>query len=415
MSIPPASEVAVLLGGNKLNRGVQEKFARRGWRTVVVDWNERPDLRGDLHLQIDVKDARAVIAALDDAGIGRVAGVYTSIDQAVGTLSRLNAHFGLGCLPPALAESTYSKDWMKRTWEEAGLLGRRALTYGEWEPGIPGAFAGTKIIVKPDASSSSNGITVLAENHTAGLLESAFAFAAGKSLNGRATIEEYVEGTEFTVEMLADASGAIAVYGLSRKYHTCNAGANRIAVKLHYHPRDVAEPEQARIAAFGASCMAALGLRCSLGHLELMVRPDGRMTPIEIGARSSGFIASTLVDAVSGRDYLADYFQVVRGWPVQPGYHPLVDRSAMYFFYDVPPGLTVIKEGSILDYLPGGVTSLYHDRERLRPGNAFEPILSDNHRVGYEVLVGAQDELTTEAVASAEVAFLRDCFAEVRV
>ena len=51
----------------------------------------------------------------------------------------------------------------------------------------------------------------------------------------------------------------------------------------------------------------------------------------EMGARSSGFICSHLVDASSGRDYLKDYVHVLQGGSV-PNRFYRSGNASMYFF-----------------------------------------------------------------------------------
>jgi hypothetical protein len=132
-------------------------------------------------------------------------------------------------------------------------------------------------------------------------------------------VEEFVEGIEFTVDMLGDDYGNVCVYGISRKTHTKNTDNNRIAVKLHYNAVEV--ELQKKIAQFGIACYKALGFSASLGHLEVILKEDGILSPVEIGARSSGFIASDLVDIVSGSNYLGDLIAVQNGVRIQNGFH----------------------------------------------------------------------------------------------
>jgi hypothetical protein len=56
---------AILLGGNKLNVGVFDKFRAAGLRVIVVDWSATPELEGNQHIRRDVKDTRGVLAALE--------------------------------------------------------------------------------------------------------------------------------------------------------------------------------------------------------------------------------------------------------------------------------------------------------------------------------------------------------------
>jgi hypothetical protein len=138
-------------------------------------------------------------------------------------------------------------------------------------------------------------------------------------------------------------------------------------------------------------------------------RPTGELVPIELGARSSGFVATHLVDAISEqeRTLLDEYASVLRGGEV-PDTLLRHRRSSMYFFYDLPPGVGRRSETSLMQFLPPAVRSLAYDRSKLRPGSRFAQIDSDYDRHGYEILVGDTDALTIDAVERAETAHRRE-------
>ena len=62
------SKIFLLLGGNKLNSGIVHKFNKKGYRVFVIDWNKDPDLHGDKHYQLDVKDSKTIINKLKEDG-----------------------------------------------------------------------------------------------------------------------------------------------------------------------------------------------------------------------------------------------------------------------------------------------------------------------------------------------------------
>jgi biotin carboxylase len=401
---------AVILGGNSLNKGIVDKLSDENFSVVVVDWNKSPASPGDIHLCLDVKDSGAILKQLESAGI-RPAFAYTSYDAAVPAVNAIHKAFGLCSNPPELLEASVKKDGMRRRWEEANLFNRASMTVTEGEIERVASFlTDDTIIIKPNAAAGSRGIAVLPpDDRSKESIGFALRSAAAESADRRVVVEEYVDGQEFTVEMLADAEGRIAVYGISAKYHTAHAGRNRIAVKLHYNSDVHPVAEYERIASFARACFRALGLRATFGHLELIRKRDGSFTPVEIGARSSGFIASHLVDWVSGRNFLGDYRDVLAGMALEERLF-IGDRSSMYFFYDLPPGATSERRCDIMEFLPASVASAYSDRERLLPGRTFPSIRGDIERYGFEILLGSQRELTIQNVERAERMFLEEFF-----
>lgn len=404
----------VLLGGNELNAGLPQVARRRGARLLVVDWNDHPPVAGDRHLRIDIKDGDAVIEALGSL-IERTMFAFTSSDAGTETAARIHASKGLLRPSADALVNARQKPRMNAIWQRSGLLGKRfraCRTLEElvlFRDGVTG-----DVIVKPAGGSSSRGVTVLRrEDRGAGALSAAWRRA--REIDGEVLVEDFIRGTEFTVEMLGDGAGHVHVWAISRKYHSAQAGRGRVANKLLYNPPDVSRARQLRLARFARRCFRALGLRACLGHFEMIERPDGRLVPVEIAARSSGFLASHLVDAVvgRGRTLLEAYEDVLHGGEVTDELSSPC-RSAMFFFYDFPPGRGGRSGTNLTQFLPVGIESLACDRSKLVRGSRFDQIECDYERHGYEILVGDSDVLTIDAVRKAESAHWREFLAVAR-
>ena len=404
------SPVAILLGGNKLHRGVVDKLHERGMKVIVVDWNPEPELKGDHHLWVDTKDTGRVLEALAQLGQMDVRVAYTSTDVAVPTAVAIHKRYGL-CVPQgARYEAPLSKAQMATGWNEHKLLNRFSLLIPPGQQQMLFAAArGKEVIVKPNVSSSSRGITIVTAGADETTLRTALDRAQRYSFDGQAVVEEFFKGREFTVEMLGDSEGSVAVYAISVKYHTVHAGPNRIANKLHYNSTLYPDETYDRIADYGRRCYRSLGLNCSFGHLEILMREDGVLSPVEIGARSGGFIAYPLVQLASGRDFFEDYLGVLGGARVaNQSYRTSI--SSMYFFYDFPPDRPCRNATHLCKHLPTGIESLYHDREAIDRGRTYRTIDNQSERHGHEILCGHRSTLTIEAVETAERRMLRTLF-----
>ena len=400
------NKIFLLLGGNKLNYGILKKFQNAGFLVYVIDWNEHPQMTGDKHYRIDVKDSDAIINALKQDGVLQdVRFAYSSIDLAVPSVAKINRAIGLKTITDNGLKYSSSKSMMTQKWDEAGLLNRVSKKYNQMIAEIVDFNKKYKIIVKPDNSASSRGITILNKNSPDELIWDAFDKAQTEASNKIVVVEEFVDGTEFTVEMIGDSYGNVCVYGISKKQHTENTDNNKIAVKLHYNAVD--EALQKKIADFGIKCYKALGFSSSLGHLEVLLKDDGTLSPVEIGARSSGFIASDLVDIVSGSNFLGDLIKVQKGMPVQNGLHPQTDKSSVYFFYDFPDGFEIKNAVNLLDFTEGSIQSLYFNRGNLVVGNKFTKIDNDNARLGFEILSGPRSVMTPEYIKIQEQAMMK--------
>lgn len=393
--------IFLLLGGNKLNNGIFNKFKHKGYRVYVIDWNECPDIRGDKHYRIDVKDYEAIISALKtDNEWSEVTFAYSSIDLAVKSVAMINRAIGLRTISDEGLRFSSSKSMMTTRWNDLGLLNRVTKSYRKYSDEICDFNSQMDLIIKPDNSASSRGITIISQGSSKEHIEMAFAKALAEASDKIVVVEEFVEGIEYTVDMLGDSYGNVSVYGISQKAHTQNACNNKIAVKLHYN--SVSDDLQRKIAGVGIDCYKALGFSASFGHLEVLLKSDGTISPVEIGARSSGYIASDLVDIVSGADYIEDLIGVQHGNKVKEGLHPQTENSSLYFFYDFPEGMVIKNECSLIDFCDSKISSIYSNRANIIKGKKFNKINNDNERIGYEILKGPKSVMTINHIAEAE-------------
>ena len=174
---------------------------------------------------------------------------------------------------------------------------------------------------------------------------------------------------------------------------------------LNYNAKDVDEKLYTRIAEYGMDCYRALGLKNTLGHLEVLLKADGIISPVEIGARSSGYIASHFTDISASQSFLGTFIKIQNGETIHNGLIPQSNNSSMYFFYDIAEGSKVRNQVSLMDFINKDIKSLYSDRSKLVKGYQFKKLTQDSDRYGYEILVGGKDILTIEEVLRAEKLF----------
>jgi hypothetical protein len=404
-----SNPTVILLGGTAFCRGVVDVFHRLGLRVVTVDRNAAVEVPCELHIRSDLLDVPCIMAKLKENGVGNIRGAYAAADIGVRTANQINAAFAGRSVPEETLSHITAKDAMTRKWAAAGLLNRESKTCVAFDDSIAAFSRGRKTLVKPNDSSSSRGITILGAGATPDELRAAFETARKMGTDGKVLVEEFVEGTELTVEMLGDGYGNVSVYGISVKHHTENTINNKIAVKLHYNSLTLSDEDYQRIASFGADCYRAFGLRNSFGHLEVLRKQNGGLVPVEINSRSAGFVAHPLVDATSGRTYVADYLDVLAGGRVTDGLLKTGTASA-YYFYDLPAGIPARVETHLMKHLDPRIASPYHDRSRLKAGRRYELLTCDNDRHGFETLIGDRTLLTAEAILRAERAFLGEFF-----
>lgn len=399
----------VLLGANKLLWGQICHLRELGYQVIVVAWNDNPDIKGDVFIQMDVKDSAGIISKLEELGLkGKVYGALSSIDLAAPTVNSINGWCGNKTMPEKF-NKVLSKNEMRDAWMAAGIFNR--MSKMDDEISIDDLYEVSqkmKLICKPDVSASSRGITILEKGQTRDELLAAIDKAKETSFNNRCLIEEFVEGEEFTVDMLGDAYGNVCCYSSSIQYHSLYALKNHVTVIHHWNSRKYDDETWVRIADFGIECYKALGLHSMFGHLEIIMKEDGTFIPVEMGARSSGFICSHTVWKASGHDYLADYVRMLHGEAIEPGNHMNGENASMWFGYDIPSDSHSVKATDITEHLDSRITVLYENHDGLKVNEDYGNYINDGDRdkFGYAILCGPRDIMTYENVQVANEKFL---------
>ncbi len=402
-------EYFVLLGGNKLLWGQVVKLREFGYKVIVIAWNDHPDIMGDLFIQMDVKDSVGILKKLDDLGFrGKVDGALSSIDLAAPTVNAINAWCGNKTMPEKF-NSVLTKNEMRNAWMSAGIFNR--ISKMSDEISLEELYVTSqkmKLICKPNVAASSRGITILEKGETLEALQKALAKAKETSFDGRCLIEEFVEGEEFTVDMLGDAYGNVNCYSSSIQHHSLYALKNHVTVIHHWNSRKYDDETWRRIADFGIACYKALGLHSMFGHLEIIMKEDGSFTPVEMGARSSGFICSHTVWKASGHDYLGDYVRMLHGEAIEPGNYMNGPDASMWFGYDIPSHSHSVKATDITKFLDPRITVLFENHEGLKVDVDYGDYINDGDRdkFGYAILCGPRDIMTYESVQEANERFL---------
>ena len=216
-----------ILGGNKLLKGICDKLQSYGYYVVVVDWNEKPAVVGDLHIQHDVKDSEGILRIFKERGFA-MDGAISCIDLAAPSVSAIHKEYGLKYMPEKY-NTVLNKVQMATDWKAAGIFNRISersdmISLNE----VIDLNKKCRIIIKPDVAASSRGITTLEKNSTKEQIEEALKgrdnFAeCGQVLRSKGIVEgvdgtwihfDYVPGEPEVREGTPEATGMICVIGV---------------------------------------------------------------------------------------------------------------------------------------------------------------------------------------------------------
>lgn len=195
-------KVLVLAGGFDQIALINE-LKSRGHYVILADYYEHPmaELAADKHYQISTLD----LAAVEELAIKESVELITTActDQALLTVAFVSEKLGLPCyLDYETGRNVTNKEYMKAKFVEYNIPTAKNIIVGSTE-GIEKAIQGMRfpLVVKPvDCNSSKGVLKVMDDKMLVPALESAIAL----SRTHTAVVEEFISGTEYTVDFWID-------------------------------------------------------------------------------------------------------------------------------------------------------------------------------------------------------------------
>jgi biotin carboxylase len=354
-----------------------EEVRGAGYRTVVVDRDPgAPGLAiADAPHAADLSDPDAVLAV---ARAERVDGVLALNDFGVPTAACVSAELRLRGLTVETASLACDKGLMRERWARDGLAQPRFRVVTDLaQARAAQARLGCPLVVKPaDSGGGGRGVSVVREP---GELEWAYDFARPHARNGRVVVEDFLDGTEMTIETVSHR-GQVHVLASCDKVKP--PLRTRVATSLRYPPALNGPPLEA-VHDLARRAVTSLGLTDGPGHVEAIVTSEGPRL-VEMGARGGGgHVFSTVVEAVSGVPIVRESARLLAG--DEPDLRVRHRHGCVYELF--VPQRGVIRAIRGLDEaraLPGvldvGVTR--------RPGDALGELVDSLQRSGYAVVCG---------------------------
>lgn len=345
-----------------------------------------PSLREQAYLDEVAEHARELLLTdfTDEAGL-RALISSTVRAHGIGTVLHLGAEQSM---PPVLAEAEKlgvspnpaeavhrlnDKAAMRSLLAEHGLSYVRSLEVPTADAvGAAVARLPSPVVVKPVRSSGSRGIGLIRD---AADLQGWSRRVEQARLAGPFIVEEYLQGTEFSVETISQG-GEHHVIGITAKRTT---GAPGFVEVSHVHPAPLGRLEQSAIEAVVTGLLDLAGYRFGPAHTEVILTADGPRI-VESQARLGGDRIPLLIETATGYDIEAAVFAALAGRPVRP---PAPHRSAAVDFFLLAAGRLETVHG--LDEIRGlpYVRALHFP---FGPGDELPRTVDSATRHGYAVV-----------------------------
>ena len=305
--------------------------------------------------------------------------IHPCSEVAMNVMGRINDELHLSGISKEMAIRATNKHLMREAFEKYGAPSPKSILTKDEED----AWAifceqfTTNAILKPSRNSGSRGIAKVEKSITKEAFVELYRRALDESRDHSVLIEQFIEGPEFSVEVIV-WQGEPYVLAVTDKKTTeapyfVELGHNQPSV----YPGDI----QQKLKDGAIAGIKALGLSNCAAHCELKVQ-DGEAYLMEIGARMGGdFISTELTHLSSGIDMVAATINVVLG--IEPDLTPSEPKHGVCIRYFTPKpgklmaidGEEVLKDACVYD------AELYH-----KVGDIIPEVKSSLDRSGHVIV-----------------------------
>jgi biotin carboxylase len=351
-----ATQPAVLiLGGGADQTLLVQEFARRGWRTIVMDYYPNPPAKrlADLHVQASCYDRDAALALAREHHVRRVTTICT--DQPLLVAATVSEELGLPTLVSSQTALALTNKAQMKTVMTAHAIptARHCVVTSADDPAHACAALALPLIVKPADSSGSRGVQVV---RAAAALPAAVTAARVFSRCDRVIIEAYLTGYEVSVDAFVQ-DGRAQVLMCSDNYKVQQPGKTALAARSQYPSRMSAALHQ-RVRDIMQQLATAFGLVTTPLFAQVLVC-DEHIFVVELSARLAGGSKPLFIKTVTGVDVVGAFVAQLLGAPCIFHARSSADIVSVQYVYCQPGVIqslrgfdALLADGQLAAYVP---------------------------------------------------------------
>ena len=295
-----------IIGASYFQLPLIEKAKEMGYTTHVFAWaaDDVGEYAADYFYPISITEMDEITEECRKIGVCGICSIATDLGNY--TVNYVANQLGLPGNSMDCTKRSTNKHLMRETFEKNGdPCPRSILVDGQTD--LKTLNLDYPIIVKPTDRSGSRGIFKL-ESYEG--LDNAVKTAIDVSFEKKALIEEFAEGTEYSVEGIS-FHGKHSILAMTLKYTT---GAPHFIETGHLEPAPVSSDIYEKVKNVVFHALDSLQIKNSASHSEIKIDEKGNIKIIEIGSRMGGdTIGSDLVQFSTGIDYVKAVIDVACG------------------------------------------------------------------------------------------------------
>lgn len=328
----------MVLAAGLLQIDVIEKAKSMGYYVLAVDGNPKaPGFNvADKAICADIVNEETMLKIARDEHVDGVIHPCSEVSMAV--MGRINDELGLSGISREQAICATNKHLMRKAFEKGNAPSPKSILAQDAEDAwsrLQNEFD-TDAILKPSRNSGSRGIAKVSRNMDKGDFIRAYDEALNESRDHSVLIEQFIEGPEFSIEMIV-WRGDIHVLTVTDKKTT---GAPHFVELGHNQPSCFSATDVETLKAAAVAGVRALGVNNCACHAEAKLM-NGKAYLMEVGARLGGdFISTELTHLSTGVDMVAAAIDVALG--VEPDLSAKEEPKGVCIRYFCPkPGKLV--------------------------------------------------------------------------
>ena len=342
-------KTAIVLGGTSPHIELIHKLQGRGYYTILVDYLDNPPAKAaaDIHIQESTMDKDAVLRIAQEYKAEIV--ISACVDQANITACYVAERLGLPHpYSYELALNITNKGYMKKVMTECGIPTSKYIYLDKGQK-LPLMDLRYPLMVKPADACAASGVKK-ANNEKE--MHSYLAYAQEVSRNGRAVIEEFVEGEEVSVYAFV-SQGTAHIIMISQRMSVIEGDEQVLKCYATLAPAPMSEVAYRKIERACTQIAQAFKLDNTPLHVQVLIDGDN-IDIIEFAPRVGGGISYQTIRSNTGFDIIDATIDSYLEKPVELVYTKPQYYYAVNIIYGIPGGFdhlagadALIKEGII--------------------------------------------------------------------
>ena len=317
--------------------------------------------------------------------------IHPCSEVAMNVLGYINEKMGLPGIDLQTALRATNKEQMSRAFERGCAPSPKSFGAVSFESAVMAARQiDGDLIVKPSRNSGSRGVTKLSKGYSESEFRVAVDRAISESRDRSAMIEQFVDGPEFSVEIIVWNKEVHVLQVTDKKTTEAPYFVELGHSQPSMFPKEIVEAVK-RAAVMGVKALEVNNCAC---HAEIKVQ-DGQTYIMEIGARLGGdFISTELTHLSTGIDMVAAAIKVALG--EKPNLEPIAKPQgvAIRYFTPKPGKLVSINNMEVLNDAHIYDAEIYH-----QVGDTIPEVKSSLDRSGHVIVT---DRTVQDAIERAE-------------